>query len=56
MKIIADSRTGRIFLLALFLAAGLILVSGCAGPEGGSSIPWAEPEPWEQQPTFGVPY
>ncbi len=40
----------------LLLAAAAIFLSGCAGPEGGSSIPWAEPEPWENQPSFGVPY
>lgn len=42
-----------IFLL-LILAAGLL--SGCEAPDGGSSLPWAEPEPWENQPNFGVPY
>lgn len=35
------------------LAAGL---TGCSTPEGGSSMPWSQPEPWEQQPRFGVPY
>lgn len=41
---------------ALLLFAAVLLLSGCAAPEGGSSIPWAEPEPWENQPNFGVPY
>jgi len=45
-----------ILLPVLLLAVAAVVFSGCAGPEGGSSIPWAEPEPWENQPTFGVPY
>ncbi len=40
-------------LVLLALAAGL---AGCSTPEGGSSMPWSQPEPWEQQPSFGVPY
>lgn len=46
----------KLSLPVLLLAAAAIFLAGCAGPEGGSSIPWAEPEPWENQPTFGVPY
>lgn len=46
----------KIALALLIILAGGLLLSGCAGPEGGSSIPWAEPEPWENQPSFGVPY
>jgi len=49
-------KTGRLVLPVLLLAAAAIFLSGCAAPEGGSSIPWAEPEPWESQPSFGVPY
>lgn len=42
--------------LILAVLAGLFsLAGGCAGPEGGSSLPWAQPEPWEQQPRLGVP-
>ncbi|MFH1039235.1 MAG: hypothetical protein V1789_11275 [PVC group bacterium] len=47
---------GGLILLAIFLLAVAAAVSGCSTPEGGSSIPWGEPEPWEQQPNFGVPY
>jgi len=49
-------RTGKFLFPALLLAAAVVALYGCAGPEGGSSIPWAEPESWENQPTFGVPY
>lgn len=45
---------GPVLLLAL-LAGLFSLAGGCAGPEGGSSLPWAQPEPWEQQPRLGVP-
>ncbi|MDP8213791.1 MAG: hypothetical protein RAO92_09010 [Candidatus Euphemobacter frigidus] len=47
---------GGPIILALLLLAVAVVVIGCASTEGGSSIPWAEPEPWEQQPSFGVPY
>ena len=49
-------KTGNFLLLLLLMAFAGLFLAGCAGPEGGSSIPWAEPEPWENQPTFGVPY
>lgn len=48
--------TGKILIPVFLLAAALFLLAGCNAPEGGSSIPWAEPEPWEHQPNFGVPY
>jgi len=44
-----------IFLL-LLLGLLVLAASGCSAPEGGSSLPWAEPESWENQPNFGVPY
>ncbi len=43
-------------LLLLSLAVLAVFVFGCATPEGGSSRPWTEPEPWESQPRFGVPF
>jgi hypothetical protein len=48
-------KTLAIFLLLALLAGLASLAGGCAGPEGGSSLPWAQPEPWEQQPRLGVP-
>ena len=36
----------------LCIAALAALLAGCATPEGGSSIPWARPEPWENQPNL----
>lgn len=27
----------------------VICVTGCETPEGGSSLPWSQPEPWETQ-------
>ncbi|MEA1927672.1 MAG: hypothetical protein U9N73_05650 [Candidatus Auribacterota bacterium] len=43
-------------ILLLLSFAIIIILSGCASTDGGSSIPWAEPEPWEQRPNFGVQY
>jgi len=44
----------------LFLSGTLVFLSGilagCSTPEGGSSMPWSQPEPWEQKPRIGVPY
>ncbi len=34
----------------LYSAALIASLAGCSTPEGGSSIPWARPEPWENQP------
>ena len=36
----------------LCIAALAALLAGCPTPEGGSSIPWARPEPWENQPNL----
>lgn len=36
----------------LGIAALMALLVGCATPEGGSSIPWARPESWENQPNL----
>lgn len=46
----------KITLPALSLLAAAALFSSCAGSDDVSSMPWSEPEPWEQQPSFGVPY
>jgi len=43
-------------LPALLLLAVAAVLSACAGSDDVSSMPWSEPEPWEQQPSFGVPY
>ena len=43
-------------LLAALLFLGSSLLQGCSTPEGGSSLPWSQPEPWEQQPQMGVPF
>jgi|GEM_PF-1172143 len=43
-------------IMLLLLSAIIITISGCATSDEGSSIPWAEPESWEQRPSFGVPY
>ncbi|MDP3981878.1 MAG: hypothetical protein Q8Q33_10745 [Chlamydiota bacterium] len=45
----------KIFLLLLLIICA-VSVSGCATPEGGSSLPWSEPESWERSPSFGVQY
>ncbi len=42
-------------LLALALVSWLT-VTGCETPEGGSSIPWNRPQPWEHQGLPGVGY
>ena len=44
-----------IVLLVTLLTGLASLLAGCSSPEGGSSLPWAQPEPWEQQPRLGVP-
>ncbi len=43
-------------IMLLLLSAIIVTISGCATSDEGSSIPWAEPESWEQRPSFGVPY
>ena len=35
--------------LMLVLAAIGFIFAGCATQEGGSSLPWSKPEPWEGQ-------
>ncbi len=41
---------------AVILIAAAVLLTSCASSDDVSSMPWSEPEPWEQQPSFGVPY
>lgn len=40
-------------MMKYFAILGLILytliLAGCETPEGGSSLPWSQPEPWETQ-------
>ncbi|MEI6632372.1 MAG: hypothetical protein WCP22_00990 [Chlamydiota bacterium] len=36
----------------LGIAVLMAFLAGCSTPEGGSSIPWAKPEPWENQPNL----
>ena len=43
-------------LLAILLLALAGAAAGCASSEDVSSMPWAEPESWEQRPNMGVPY
>ncbi|HOO78262.1 MAG TPA: hypothetical protein PK636_06565 [bacterium] len=45
------------YAIALVLLGVLaVLAAGCTTTHDDSSLPWAEPEPWENQPNFGVPY
>lgn len=39
-----------------FIAISLMLVAGCAAPEGGSSLPWSQPESWEHNISVGEEY
>jgi hypothetical protein len=48
------SKFSKYIFLALLLLA-VIGVLGCASSEE-SSLPWSQPEPWEQQPQMGVPF
>jgi uncharacterized lipoprotein YajG len=45
-------RFSRLAVAALGIAVLTALLAGCSTPEGGSSIPWARPEPWENQPNL----
>ncbi|MFC1668431.1 hypothetical protein ACFL1T_03495 [Chlamydiota bacterium] len=42
-------------IFILILVSLCVVVIGCETPEGGSSIPWARPEPWEGEGTLGFP-
>jgi hypothetical protein len=42
----------KTLLLILLLLGAAVFAGGCATPEGGSSIPWARPESWENQPSL----
>lgn len=48
----AAKRLSRTAWAVLFAAAAMVFLAGCSTPEGGSSIPWARPEPWENQPNL----
>lgn len=43
-------------MILLFIVMGLILIAGCATPEGGSSLPWSQPESWEHDIGGGEEY
>ena len=43
-------------ILYFFMLFCLLLVSGCSTPEGGSSLPWSQPEAWENQMPVGADY
>jgi hypothetical protein len=45
----------RIILIIAALAS-LLSITGCETPEGGSSLPWNRPQPWEHQGIGGVGY
>ena len=49
------NRLAKYIFLALLLLA-VMTVFGCSTPEGGSSLPWSQPEPWQNQPQMGVPF
>ena len=38
----------KYFLISSLLII-LFAISGCETPEGGSSLPWSQPESWEGQ-------
>lgn len=37
------------YLLVIILIVQVLIIAGCETPEGGSSLPWSKPEPWETQ-------
>ena len=49
------------FALIIIAVACLIFISGCGNlpieqRDAGSSIPWNQPERWEQQPSMSTPF
>lgn len=46
-------KRGIMKISLLFLILGLLFLVGCAGPEGGSSLPWSQPETWEHDIGIG---
>ncbi len=43
------------YILMLWAILALLAVMGCETPEGGSSVPWSQPEAWEGQVVPGLP-
>lgn len=43
-----------IFLCFVFSLA--FCLTGCDTPEGGSSLPWSQPQSWENQINIGAEY
>lgn len=41
-------------VLRLILAIGILtlFIAGCSTPEGGSSMPWSQPQDWEGKSDF----
>lgn len=37
------------YFYILCLALCSLMIAGCETPEGGSSLPWSQPESWEKQ-------
>lgn len=48
----APTRSPWLAGAVLGIAVLMTLLAGCSTPEGGSSIPWARPESWENQPNL----
>lgn len=42
--------------LLFILIISLMLITGCSIPEGGSSLPWSQPESWEHDIGIGEEY
>jgi len=42
----------KIVLIVLLITMAFI-IAGCAEPQGGSSLPWSRPEPWENKINIG---
>lgn len=38
----------KVFCLFVLLSAMALLAGGCETTQEGSSLPWSQPEPWEQ--------
>ncbi len=45
-------RVTLIFMVVL----SCFVIQGCSTPEGGSSLPWSQPESWETNPSLGMSY
>ncbi len=55
------SNLNNYFVLIIIAVTCLIFVSGCGNlpiehRDAGSSIPWNQPEQWEQEPSMSTPF